>query len=159
MIAKKEFDLGKLFDIEVTKRDEPTYICLQLRVDDSRGKVVAKDYPISGFPRRFLVEKERSASRLQKHKADIEQFRSKQKTRSPSDGETTSTSSSGGNRPPSFGLGNTASPTALRSGSNGTIALIRYDSLSDTDYDSEDEVERQMARLKVADLTLSNEAK
>lgn len=93
MIAEQEFDLGKTFDIEVTKRDDSN------------------------------------------------------------NGETNSTSSSGGNRLSSFGLGRTASSTARRSGSEGRNALKRYDSLSDTDYDGEDKIERQIARLKMVDLT------
>ena len=62
MVTKKDFFMERIFDIEVTKRDEPTYICLQLRLDDSRGNVVTRDYPISGFPRRFMVEKERNGN-------------------------------------------------------------------------------------------------
>lgn len=156
LIAKKEFNIARKFDVEVTDRDEPTYICLQLRVDHSRGEVSFKDYPISGFPRRFLTEKERSTSRLQKRKADIERFRSRQKTNS-SDDDLNDTGNSRLHRPHSFGLvrSTTPKPTRTRNGSKSPPAV--YESASDLDYDSEEEIERQMVRLRMVDSDVPTE--
>lgn len=156
LIAKKEFDLGKTFDIEVTERDEPTYICLQLRTDNSRGEVSFENYPISGFPRRFLSEKERTTSRLQKRKADIERFRSKQKMNSV-DGEPINASNSGVHLPRSFGLVRTTSPKATRSRNGSRSPPAMYESDSDREYDSEEEIEKQMERLRMVDSDVPTE--
>jgi hypothetical protein len=60
MIARKVFRFPRILDIAVSVREEPTYIMLRLRLESSRAKVVPqRDYPISGFPRKFLVENER----------------------------------------------------------------------------------------------------
>lgn len=155
VIARKEFDFGKEFNIEVGQREEPTYISLRLRLDDSRGKVVSRDYPISGFPRRFLVENERCATRLQKRKADIERLRSQRRAMSPGSGE-----SSGNTSPTSgqvsgrsnslnrraLGLGLKNIESTLEKSSSATMD----DSLSDSDYDSERDVARQLTRLALA---------
>lgn len=157
MIAKKEFFFERVFDIEVNKRDEPTYICLRLRLDNNRGKVVPKDYPTSGFPRRFLVEKERNASRMQKRKAEIERRRTIRRTTSRSEGETNSTTSSNRGRKSAFASLGRSSSVAVQSEAQSPPSI--YNSLSDTEYQSEDEAEREMERLRKLDLGSFDEGK
>ncbi|KAI9789319.1 MAG: hypothetical protein M1816_006208 [Peltula sp. TS41687] len=151
MITKKEFFMERIFDIELTKRDEPTYICLQLRLDNSRGNVVTRVYPISGFPRRFMVEKERNASRLQRRKAAIDR-RKDTDALQPTTTNLDATDSS--DRASIFSnLVRSASAT-VRSGSASPPES--YDSLSNTDYESTGEIERQESISKMADLNIAD---
>lgn len=153
LIAKKEFDLNRILEIKVTRRDEPTYICLQLRLDDSRGKVVFKDYPISGFPRKFLVEKERSDTRMQKRKAEIGRLRSKKRGISPANGELLSTTISNGSRK-SLSESSARSPT-LTVPRLASPPSRMDDSLSDTDYGSDGEADKMFSRMELDGLSES----
>ena len=53
-------------DIELRDREEPWYMLLRLRRHGSKyDKVHTQDYPISGFPRKFMVEDENNGENSQ----------------------------------------------------------------------------------------------
>ncbi|KIW97975.1 uncharacterized protein Z519_01559 [Cladophialophora bantiana CBS 173.52] len=72
MYTRKVFEGTLNAEIEIQDREDPVYILLRLRQPSSTpNKVYTCDYPISGFPRRFIVENERNASRQQKRRQEL----------------------------------------------------------------------------------------
>lgn len=161
MIAQKVFSLPRIWDITVSVREEPTYMMLRLRLESSRAKVVPqRDYPISGFPRKFLVENERKgeytaaisrselsewrmltiyeASRLQRRNEELRKRREANRA--------AGHDQMNENLPVKPARSSTPRSSSPRS-SNASILTSNGGSLKESEYDGDDE-EKVEARLK-----------
>ncbi|OAP64799.1 hypothetical protein AYL99_00771 [Fonsecaea erecta] len=121
MYTRKVFEGAWNGEIELWDREEPVYILLRLRQSNSKsGRVHTCDYPISGFPRKFIVENERNASRLQKRVQELARRR-----------EAASEATA------SLPLSPTAQPTPPKS-SNNLARVTTTESLADSDREFDD---------------------
>ncbi|OAL40290.1 hypothetical protein AYO20_00026 [Fonsecaea nubica] len=121
MYTRKVFKGTYHAEIELRDREESVYILLRLRQPNSKpNKVHTCDYPISGFPRKFIVENERNASRLQKRVQELARRR-----------EAASEAAA------SLPLSPTIQPVASRSSYNIT-RVSTTESLTDSDTEQDD---------------------
>ncbi|KPI35954.1 Calcium-independent phospholipase A2-gamma [Cyphellophora attinorum] len=60
MATHKVFELRSVLQIETSDREEQVYILLRLRRQGNSRRIQTRDYPLSGFPRKFMVEDERN---------------------------------------------------------------------------------------------------